>query len=102
VTTPEERDAANAYAAAFEAECRALWSHAGTDGLLWDPDNLDAGGTAIGDCLSANDKEIGASYGPTAEAAAQGKQDADQTAMDLTISGRLARTGGGGGFEVPQ
>jgi hypothetical protein len=91
---PTEEEMNATYNAAFEAECRSIWSHAGGDGLLWDPDDLDSGGYTVDACLEQMDPEMGWFYADLEDAHQGGIDDADAAAYFLTIYGQLQPTGG--------
>lgn len=91
----------NAYTAAYKTECLKIWSHAGSDGLLWDPDNLDGGSHRVTDCLEPLNSSLGSSYTTEADASAAGTSDADSAAAELTVGNRLQPSGGAGAFNIP-
>lgn len=90
----------DAYVKAYEAECRSLWSRAGGDGILWDPDNPESPPFKVQDCLDGLDDPDGALYETVAEAAEFGTYDADFAASALTLENRLKPTNGEP-FELP-
>jgi hypothetical protein len=85
-------DIKSAYVAAFQAECNKIWSIADADGLLWDPDALENGGSRVSDCLSELVPNYAGVYDNVSDARQGGIEDADGSADDLTIGGRLQNT----------
>lgn len=91
--TPEQ-DASYraAYTAAFEAECRRIWSsYAGGDGLLADPDFAEDT-YSVQDCLGELDPDYGSFADSVDEATTSGTDDAQIAASDLADP--LCATGG--------
>jgi len=81
-----------AYSAAFEAECRRIWSTtAGGDGLLADPDFAEDTYT-VDDCLGELDPDWGEFADSVAEAQTSGLDEAQIAASDLADP--LCATGG--------
>jgi hypothetical protein len=73
----------DAYAAAFDAECRRIWStYAGADGLMADPDFPDDT-YSVQDCLDELDTDYGEFTDSVDEARSTGLDDAQIAASDL-------------------
>lgn len=92
-TTPPSVTAA--YTDAFNAECRAIWNNAGSDGKFMDPDDPDTGIVyTISDCTSQLDPSSADSYDNVADAREAGTEDADSAVEDLTVGNRFITTAG--------
>jgi|SRR5438067_1672713 len=102
VTSPDPPPAPTldgAYSEGFRGECQVIWSHAGPDGKLWDPDDDTAGPFTINDCLSELDSSGGEAYTTIEDARAGGIDDANTAVSFLTFS-QLKATNGAP-FDVP-
>ena len=93
-STPETvaPDIEAAYVGGFQTECHHIWSIADADGLLWDPDALQNGGSNIASCLSQLVPAYAFAYNTVTDASAGGISDADDTANWLSLGGKLQNT----------
>jgi hypothetical protein len=83
-----------AYTEAYRAECNRIWAKAGSDGLLWDADALDAGGYTINECLGSLDPGDAWFYDTVEDARIGGAQTATEAAQGLTIGNLMQPTNG--------
>jgi hypothetical protein len=92
--SPEEKAAAQAYVSAYRGECQKVWAHADADGLLWDPDDHDAGSHTINECYNAMDPLDETLYGTVPDATDYAVTNADGVIEDMTIGNRLQSSSG--------
>ena len=77
-----------------------MWSNAGSDGLLWDADDLDSPPHTVTECLTALDPSNAWFYDTVADAQQGGISDADSVAEDMTL-GNIFRNSAGHTFNIP-
>jgi hypothetical protein len=89
-----------AYTDAFNAECDRIWSRAGADGKLWDPDDPTAGPFKVRDCYDLLDASLAFAWDNASDAKDAGTSDAGDAAASLTVGNQLRATNGKA-FDVP-
>jgi hypothetical protein len=89
-----------AYVAAFRQECQSIWTHAGPDGLLWDPDDEGSAPHKIGECYDAMDPNDEDMYDDIPDAQQYAHDNVDSAVEDMTLGYRLRSTAGVV-FDVP-
>jgi hypothetical protein len=97
---PSDDALSAAYERGFRAECASIWSHAGPDGILHDPDDGSPTAYRVTDCTDQMDPSDGTVYSDLGDAQQGGSDDADLAVEWLTVSQRLAPTTGAI-FDVP-
>jgi hypothetical protein len=81
-----------AYTEAYQAECRNIWKIADADGLLWDTDWLESGGSPVTECYKLENPLYGHFYNTVDDARIGAVTDADSDMTDWTMSGTLINT----------
>lgn len=89
-----------AYTDAFNAECDRIWSRAGADGKLWDPDDPTAGPFKVRDCYDLLDASLAFAWDNASDAKDAGTSDGGDAAASLTVGNQLKPTNGKA-FDVP-